>query len=83
MEQQNDRSPDTARLYAWLSRDQDGQEGIVAVPIGDHSLLPLVFADEVRSRRMASQAQLAAQARGFPARLVVFERTGEPLMEVQ
>lgn len=82
MTPQNDRSPDTARLYAWLSRDADGIEGVVAVPTRD-GVMPLVAADEARARRFAPLASVAAQARGFSAHLVAFERlSGPPLAEV-
>lgn len=82
-EQQNDKSPDTRHLYAWLSRDEDGIEGLVAVPLGGDGAFPLVFADERRARRFTPHAKEAARRRGFPAALVVFERVGEPIAEVQ
>lgn len=78
--QQNDRSPDTRALYAWLSRDADGLEGIIAAA-GAAGVTPLVVADEARARRLAPIARDAAAARGFPARLVRFTR-GEELDEV-
>jgi hypothetical protein len=77
---QNDRSPDTTALYAWLSRDGDGIEGIIVAPmvidiVEGISMLPLVFADEDLARRFRPHAETATRARGFPARLVKFTRT--------
>jgi hypothetical protein len=77
----NDRSPDTSHLYAWLSRDADGIEGVVAAPVGN-AALPLVFTDRDRAVRFTPLAQVAASARGFPAHLVAFSR-GETLKEIQ
>ncbi len=78
---QNDVSPDTNQLYAWLSRDQDGVEGLVTTYLGG-VLMPLVMADEQRAREFASIAAQAARLRGFPARLVAFERCEGDLMVV-
>lgn len=64
---------DTAALYAWLSRDADGIEGIIAIPIGG-APYPLVMADKRRARSLRLEAELAAKARGFPAVLVRFVR---------
>lgn len=76
---QNDCSPDTQRVYAWLSRDEDGQEGIIAVPtmLG---VTALVATDQERAMKLLPAAQFAARERGFPAKLVIFER-GEVLQE--
>jgi hypothetical protein len=78
----NDRNPDTRRLYAWLSRDQDGIEGVVAIPGPNGDPMPLIVTDEQQARSMSPAASLAAQLRGFPAHLVAFERTGAPIAEV-
>lgn len=78
---QNDHSPDTSHLYAWLSRDADGIEGIIAIATR-LGVMALIAADEQRARSYAKQAQLAAQARGFPAQLVAFQRVEAPLDEV-
>jgi hypothetical protein len=74
---QNDGCADTANLYAWLSRDQDGVEGIVAMPAPDGCAVPLIMADLDRALGVQRLAELAAAARGFPARLVRFERREE------
>lgn len=80
--QQNDGSADTGHLYAWLSREADGTEGIIAAVIGPLGVQPLVAADEGRARRLASFAAAAATARGCPAKLVKFTRDAGSLDEV-
>lgn len=76
----NDHSPDTTRLYAWLSRDADGIEGIVAVPTPD-GVRPLVTVDRERALRLEVMAEIAARMREFPAQLVAFDRA-EMIREV-
>lgn len=66
--------PDTSRLYAWLDRKQDGTEGIVSVTSPGGVIL-MVFTDREAAIRFRPQVQLASRASGFPARLVVFERS--------
>lgn len=73
---QNDRSPDTTHLYAWLSRDADGVEGIIAAPI-DGMIWPLVVTSPERAALLRQFAETAAALRGFPAVLVRFERGEE------
>jgi hypothetical protein len=70
---QNDTSPDTSAVYAWLSRDADGIEGIIAAPIGD-VIFPLVFTDCERAQKFRGSAEFAAALRGYPAALVKFVR---------
>lgn len=72
--QQNDRSPDTRALYAWLSRDLDGIEGIIVAPVGPLGVVPLVSADLRVAYQLHPLAQQAARERHFPAVLVRFER---------
>lgn len=79
---QNDGSADTSHLYAWLSRESDGTEGIIAAPVGPLGVQPLVSADEGRARRLAVFAAGAARARGCPAQLVRFTRDPGSLDEV-
>ncbi len=82
MRPQNDGSPDTTTLYAWLSRDKDGQEGVIVAPIGTAGMVPLCVASRRVADRLRPAAEFAARRRGFPAHLVVFHR-GETLEEVQ
>jgi hypothetical protein len=79
---QNDRSPDTTRVYAWLCRDADGIEGIVAAPTA-LGITALVSTDRARAEQLRPFAQVAGRARGFPVHLVAFERApGPPLEEM-
>lgn len=92
---QNDGEIVTGRLYAWVALDLQGQEGIIVAPFsmgrgfildarqGDPgiSIIPLVFADEKRARKLQPVARHAARARGAMARLVVFDRA-HTLLEV-
>lgn len=71
--QQNDVSPDTRTLYAWLSRDADGIEGIIAAPVG-RGIMPLVATDLRRARLLQAFAERSASERQFPAVLAKFER---------
>lgn len=53
------------------------------MPAPDGCVMPLVFTDRRRAERVGRPfAQLAARHRGFPARLVRFERV-EILEEIQ
>lgn len=73
-ETQNDRSPDTRAVYAWLGRDKVGIEGFIAMPTA-YGIMPLLAADEQRARGMEPDALLAARLRDCgPARLVKFTR---------
>jgi hypothetical protein len=71
---QNDTSPDTSHLYVWLSRDEDGIEGIITIPANATGFIPLIFTDRSRALYAERYARDAAQARDFPAELVVFTR---------
>ncbi len=71
---QNDTGPDTTALYAWLGRDDDGQEGTVMFPDGRGGVLPLIFTSEDRARSCRGLMGPVAAARGFPVRLVRFVR---------
>ena len=72
--QQNGGSPDTRCLYAWLSRDADGIEGLIATPMPGGVIMPLVMADEALALRMEPRAREAAALRRAPAVLVRFTR---------
>jgi hypothetical protein len=66
-------------MYAWLSRDADGIEGLVNVPLDmgfGEQAVPLVFTSQERAIRFEPAARMAAQLRGFPAQLVEFQRVG-------
>ncbi len=71
---QNDTGPDTTALYAWLGRDNDGQEGTVMIADGAGGVLPLIFTSEDRARQCRVLMGPVATARGFPVQLVRFVR---------
>jgi hypothetical protein len=79
---QNDISPDTDRLYAWLSRDADGIEGIITVSTDEAVFIPLVFTDRSQALFAEGYARASAQVRQFPAELVVFAR-GETIRRIE
>lgn len=74
----NDGAAQTESLYVWLSIDSEGVEGIIAVPVGGN-IMPLVVADRDRAVRLGQAAQIVANARQAPARLVRFERVAGEL----
>lgn len=69
--QQNDGSTNTTHLYAWVSRDRNGVEGIIMIPTLS-GVLPLVMADRVRAERFVAIAQKAADERHADAELRVY-----------
>lgn len=76
----NDGGPETNRLYAWLSNDRNGVEGVIAVPQINGGVYPLVCTslELALSPKMVDAAMMASMARNSPARLVEFLR-GEVL----
>lgn len=71
---QNDHSPDTTDLYAWLSRDQDGIEGIIAAPAPNGGIIPLVMASRESADKFRDYALASGRARQMPVSLVRFHR---------
>jgi hypothetical protein len=65
---------DISRIYAWIARDADGIEGVVASPMRGGMILPLVGADMERVTSLEMLARAAGVARGVPVTLVRFER---------
>jgi len=73
-------TPDTATLYGWMSRNQDGAEGVITVQSPSLGLVPLIANDERHARSFRNLARQAAMHRGYAALLVAFDRRpGEPL----
>jgi hypothetical protein len=70
----NDGKVTTERLYAWVGKDLNGIEGIVAFPFTDGTPMPLVASEEALARQLKGPAQQAARARKLVVSLVVFER---------
>lgn len=73
----NDGQVETNRLYAWIAKDLQGIEGIIAAPT-DYGFLPLIVSDRQTALSFAPAAKEAARARGSQALLVEFLR-GETL----
>lgn len=69
----NDGEDSTSYLYAWISRDEDGVEGLILMPTANGPL-PLISTSRSQALSLFPAAQVAAQARGNPSRLVRFER---------
>jgi hypothetical protein len=69
------QSPDTHRLYAWLSRDVRGAESIVSLPSPGRDPILMVFADRERALHFRNDVQASCRARGRAAKLVVFDRS--------
>ena len=81
MSTQNDHGSETMSVYAWLSTDVNGVEGIIALPV-NNAPLPLVLTDRKRAEDLAGLVVAAAQARNASARLVRFARAEDDLMVI-
>jgi hypothetical protein len=75
------RPPDATALYAWLSRDAAGAEGMLTMNDPLLGAMPMVVTDLALARKFTWLAREMASLRGQPARLVRFDR-GETLQEV-
>ncbi len=82
-DQPNDGRPDTDRLYAWLTRDERDQQGIVVYPgVGLGGPLPLVSTSQRVA--LAMEPLLRRSMGDHPVELVEFLRApGLPLKTVQ
>jgi hypothetical protein len=69
----NDGRQAVLYVYAWIGRDPDGCEGIIAVRDGRGRVMPLVVTDEELARSFSRNAQVAAFDRGQSVRLVRYE----------
>jgi hypothetical protein len=61
------------RLWAYVAVHDDGDEGIIAAPIGGLTM-PLVAADLRRVELLRPYAEVVARTFGKPVRLVRFDR---------
>lgn len=59
-------------LYAWICREPDGGEGVVATLLGGQ-WFPLIGADRERIESLRAVAQ-ATKSAGYPVKLVCFDR---------
>lgn len=63
------------KLYAWVSEDEDGGEGIIAVQLpGLPGFTPLVGADRARMESYRRFAELTMRQSRFPVVLKVFDK---------
>lgn len=67
-------------LRAFIATGDDGDEGVVAVRLGD-AWFPLIAADSERFESFRPQAEAIARESGVVVRVATFEKTGEePLL---
>jgi hypothetical protein len=62
------------KLYAWIAREEDGGEGLVAAKLPNLGWLPLVGADRERMESLRELAMNTARGSHRPVRLKVFSR---------
>jgi hypothetical protein len=68
-------SAEVNRLYVWLGRDQNDEQGIIQFPAGDGvGVVPLVATDLREARALRPYAEVAACLRGHRSILVEFVR---------
>jgi hypothetical protein len=65
------------QMFAFLAVDQSGDEGVLAWPLPDGTLLPLLGADMKRMETVRPFAQQIANVRGVPVKLAVFSTREE------
>lgn len=69
-------------LYAWLTRGEDGTEGIMVAPLPNGLLFSLVFDDQAAAQKHVPFIRKEMELRGGTAQLVEFAR-GETVAEVR
>lgn len=57
------------KLYAWITTDTDGTEGIPAIAMGGGMILPLVGSDMERMESLRKYAESS----GLPTKLACFD----------
>jgi predicted pyridoxine 5'-phosphate oxidase superfamily flavin-nucleotide-binding protein len=57
-------------LWAFISVDKDGHEGVIAAPLGNMGTVPLVAADEARLQSLMPIARQICDALGTTVRLI-------------
>lgn len=68
------------KLYAWISTDEDGQEGVIGISTAD-GWMPAVGSDQARMESLRPVAETVARATGRHVLLKVFS-TGVVIDEV-
>lgn len=65
--------PRIESVWAFLSVDVDGNEGVIGGPIGpDRGMIPFIGADEARVKSLLPMVEHIVKLTGRPARLVKF-----------
>jgi hypothetical protein len=59
-------------IHAWLSVDENDEEGIIAASTSDGLMMPLISADETRMYQCEAMARRIAALSGRAVRLVRF-----------
>jgi hypothetical protein len=61
------------KLYAWISEEPDGGEGVVGMRIPSlGGMVPLIGADGARIESLRQHAEIVRRVTGYPVRLKVF-----------
>lgn len=61
-------------LLAWISVDQDGNEGIIGAKLIGDTFMPFVGADMPRIESLRGKAREISLHTGYPVRLVRFSK---------
>lgn len=70
--------PRIDRIWAYLSRDAAGNEGVCAAPIGPGGMcVPMIAADDARLKSLTPWAELLARETGLTIVLVEFATRAE------
>lgn len=65
--------PHIGSIWAYLSKDEDGNEGVCAGPFGPLGMmLPMIAADEARLKSLTPWAEAIAKATGITVLMVEF-----------
>lgn len=70
----NDGEDSTLRLYAWLSHNEEGVEGVLLGKLAGGTPVPLISTDRDQALRLGIMAKRLAYQSGRTVRLVQFER---------
>lgn len=69
-------------LFAFIAEEAEGDEGVVAVPVGDNDQVPLVAADRARMEALIPTAQAIASQSGIAIKIIrLSQRTDEQVIE--
>lgn len=69
-------------LFAFIAEEREGDEGVVATPVGDDDNIPLVAADRTRMEALIPFAQAIANQSGMSIKVIrLSQRTDEQVIE--